>query len=81
MMSPLLQAVALVLLAVAGTIVVLVRSPLRQAIAVAYFGLQLAVVFFTFQAPDVALSAIAVSAVGLPMMILLALARIRRQSG
>lgn len=80
-MSPLLQAVALVLLAVAGTAVVLVRSPLKQAIAVAYFGLQLAVVFFTFQAPDVALSAIAVSAVGLPMMILLALARIRRQSG
>ena len=80
-MSPLLQAVALVLVAVAATIVVLVRSPLKQAIAVAYFGLQLAVVFFTFQAPDVALSAIAVSAVGLPMMILLALARIRRQSG
>lgn len=80
-MSPLLQAVALVLLAVAGTIVVLVRSPLKQAIAVAYFGLQLAVVFYTFQAPDVSLSAIAVSAVGLPMMILLALARIRRQSG
>lgn len=80
-MSPLLQAVALVLLAVAGTAVVLLRSPLKQAIAVAYFGLQLAVVFFTFQAPDVALSAIAVSAVGLPMMILLALARIRRQSG
>ena len=80
-MAPLLQAVALVLVAVAATIVVLVRSPLKQAIAVAYFGLQLAVVFFTFQAPDVALSAIAVSAVGLPMMILLALARIRRQSG
>ena len=80
-MSPLLQAVALALVAVAATIVVLVRSPLKQAIAVAYFGLQLAIVFFTFQAPDVALSAIAVSAVGLPMMILLALARIRRQSG
>jgi uncharacterized MnhB-related membrane protein len=35
--------------------------------------------FFVFQAPDVALSQIVVGAVALPLMILLALAKIRRQ--
>jgi energy-converting hydrogenase B subunit D len=35
--------------------------------------------FFVFQAPDVALSQIVIGALALPLMILLALARIRRK--
>ena len=42
------------------------------------YGLVLALMFLVFQAPDVALSQIAVGAVVLPLMILLALAKIRR---
>lgn len=73
------QAVALVLVAAGGTAVVLTRDPLRQAIVAGIFGLLLALLFFTFQAPDVALSQITVSSVALPLMILLALAKIRAE--
>jgi uncharacterized MnhB-related membrane protein len=37
--------------------------------------------FFVYQAPDVALSQIAVGAVALPLMILLALAKVRALRG
>ncbi|MBO0701299.1 MAG: DUF4040 domain-containing protein [Candidatus Dormibacteraeota bacterium] len=73
------QLVALAMTAAAGAAVVLTRRPMQQVVVLSFFGLQLAVLFLTFEAPDVALSAIAVSAVALPLMILLALARIRRQ--
>ncbi len=68
---------ALVLVAAAGTVVVVLRDPLRQALAVSMFGILLGIVFFAVQAPDVALSEIVVGAVALPLMILLALAKIR----
>ena len=72
-----LQAVALSLVAVGGTAVVFAREPLRQAMVVGVYGFLLAVLFFLFQAPDVALSEIVVSTVALPLMILLAIAKIR----
>ena len=72
-----LQATALALVALGGTGVVATRDPLRQAMASGVFGILLAVLFFLFQAPDVALSQITVGSVALPLMILLALARIR----
>jgi len=68
---------ALILVAAAGTVVVVLRDPLRQALAVSMFGILLGIVFFAVQAPDVALSEIVVGAVALPLMILLALAKIR----
>jgi uncharacterized MnhB-related membrane protein len=71
------QAVLLVLVGVAGTLVALARDPLRQAMLSSIYGLVLGVLFFVFQAPDVALSQTAVGAVALPLMILLALARVR----
>jgi multisubunit Na+/H+ antiporter MnhB subunit len=43
------------------------------------FGFSLAVLFIAFQAPDVALSAIVVSAVASPMMVLLTLARAKER--
>jgi energy-converting hydrogenase B subunit D len=63
--------------AVAATSVVLARDPLRQAMVASIYGLVLGILFFVFQAPDVALSQTAVGAVALPMMILLALAKVR----
>ena len=64
-------------MAVCATAVVLARDPLRQAMVVSVYGLMLGILFFVFQAPDVALSQTVVGAVALPMMILLALAKIR----
>ena len=74
-----LQVAALALVALGGTGVVMASDPLRQTIVLGIFGLALAVLFFVFQAPDVALSEIVVSTVGLPVMILLALRKIREQ--
>jgi uncharacterized MnhB-related membrane protein len=72
-----LLAAALVLVAITGTVVVAVRDPLRQALVVSLFGILLGILFFAVQAPDVALSEVVVGAVALPLMILLALAKIR----
>jgi energy-converting hydrogenase B subunit D len=74
-----LQAVALSGLCVVALAVVLTHDPLRQAFVVGIYGFLLAITFFLFQAPDVALSEIVVATVALPVMILLALAKIREQ--
>ena len=72
-----LQVAALALVAIVGTAVVFARDPLKQAMVVGVYGFLLAVLFFVFQAPDVALSEIVIATVALPLMILLALAKIR----
>lgn len=75
-----LQVIALVFVAAAGTAVVLTRRPEYQVIGLSFFGLILALMFFLFQAPDVALSQIVVGAVALPLMVMLALAKLRQES-
>jgi uncharacterized MnhB-related membrane protein len=72
-----LQTICLLAVAVAGTATVLTRDPLRQAITSGVLGLSLAVLFLAFGAPDVALSQIVVAGVAVPVMVLLALAKIR----
>src|SRR5256885_3364156 len=67
------------LVAVSALGVVRTRDPLAQAVAGCFYGLVLALLFFLHQVPDVALSQIVVGAVALPLMILLALARIHAQ--
>ncbi len=71
------QVAILVLVAATAVAVVLTREPLAQTIALSFYGLLLAILFFVFQAPDVSLSEIAVGSVALPLMVLLALAKIR----
>jgi energy-converting hydrogenase B subunit D len=73
------QVAALLLVAATATAVVLTPEALRQALVLGIFGLALTLLFFTFQAPDVALSEIVISTVGLPLIILLALRKIREQ--
>ncbi len=73
----LIQIVIMLFVLVAGTGVVLTRDPSSQAVAVSFYGILLALMFFIFQAPDVALSQIVVGAVALPLMIMLALAKVR----
>lgn len=71
-----LQIGALVLVGLGSPVVVLVRDPLRQAICFGAFGASLTILFFVFQAPDVALSELVVSAVGLPLILLLTLTKL-----
>jgi energy-converting hydrogenase B subunit D len=72
-----LEAAALLAVAGGGTAVVLTRDPTRQLIVTGFFGLLLGILFFVFQAPDVALSQIVVGGIALPVMVLLTLAKLR----
>ena len=75
-----LQIALLAAVAVSGSAVVATEEPLRQTLLLGIFGLALTALFFVFQAPDVALSEIVVSTVGLPVMVLLAIRKIRQQT-
>jgi energy-converting hydrogenase B subunit D len=74
-----LQIAALAAVALLGGGVIAATDPLRQTLMLSIYGLALTMMFFVFQAPDVALSEIVVSTVGLPVMILLALRKVRQQ--
>jgi uncharacterized MnhB-related membrane protein len=74
-----LQVVVLLLVAAGATALALTREPARQVIVLSVYGILLAVLFLVFQAPDVTLSALAVGAVALPIMLLLTLAKVRRR--
>ena len=74
-----LQVTLLVLVAAGATAVVLIRVPVRQVLALSGYGLLLAVLFLAFQAPDVTLSELTVGTVVLPVLLLLALAKVRRR--
>jgi energy-converting hydrogenase B subunit D len=73
-----LQVVVMVLVAAGGLAVVVAREPIRQALAASLYGLSLTVLFLVFQAPDVALSMATVGAVAMPLMIVMALGKTRR---
>jgi energy-converting hydrogenase B subunit D len=72
-----LQVVAIGLVALGGLAVVAARDPVRQAIVLGLYGLTLIVLFMVLQAPDVALSALVVSSVAFPFILLTALAKMR----
>ena len=76
-----LQAVLLVLMGVVGTTVVLARDPLRQAIVNSVYGLVGVLLFVVFQAPDVALSELVVGTVAMPLVLLVAILKVRRKDG
>ncbi|TSD95390.1 DUF4040 domain-containing protein [Skermania sp. ID1734] len=71
--------VALTLVAIAGTAVVLTWDPERQAVSLSVFGVALTVLFVVLQAPDVALSQLAVGAAVVPLMVMLAIRIMRRE--
>lgn len=70
----------LIVLAISGFAVVRTQDVIEQVIALGFYGLVTALMFFFFQAPDVALSQITVGAVALPLMIMLALSRMKFRS-
>lgn len=73
-----LQVTMLVVVAAGAAGVVSIRVPARQVVFLSVYGLSLAILFLSFQAPDVTLSELVVGALVLPMLVLLALAKVRR---
>jgi energy-converting hydrogenase B subunit D len=67
----------LLMIAVTALCVVRTHDPTCQLLALSFYGLLLALMFFVFQAPDVAISQIAVGAIALPLIIMLAISRMR----
>ena len=74
-----LQVAAIVLVGAGGLAVVLARDLLRQALLNSFYGLLVVVLFLVFQAPDVALSALAVGGGAAPLVILAALAKLKER--
>ena len=73
------QIVTILLVALAGTAVVLARDPRRLVLVNGVLGLALTLLFVVFQAPDVALSMLVVGAVAYPLVLLVAISVIRKE--
>ena len=73
-----LQVTVLVLVAAGATLVVRTRDRVRLVLMLGVYGMLLAILFFVFQAPDVTLSELAVGAIALPLILLLAIAKVRK---
>ncbi|MBO0653959.1 DUF4040 domain-containing protein [Streptomyces triculaminicus] len=80
-MDDTLVAASLLLVAAAATAAALTRDPARQAVVLSLLALALALalLFTVLQAPDVALSQLAVGSAVTPLMILLTVRRVRRR--
>jgi energy-converting hydrogenase B subunit D len=76
-----LQAVALALVALAAPAVVLSRDPLKMIVVNGLYGLVLVLLFVIYGAPDVALSMLVVGSVAYPLVVLVAIARVRARRG
>ncbi len=76
-----LQVVVLVLVAAGATLVVRTKDRPRLVIVLSGYGMLLAILFFAFQAPDVSLSELTVGAILLPLILLLAINKVRQQPG
>ena len=73
-----LQVTVLVLVAAGATVVIRTRTRVRQVLALSVYGMLLAILFLVFQAPDVTLSELTVGAVVLPIILLLAIAKVSK---
>jgi uncharacterized MnhB-related membrane protein len=67
----------LALIAVSALLIVRTDDVTNQILALGFYGLLFALMFFLFQAPDVALSQITVGAIALPLMVMLAITRMK----
>jgi uncharacterized MnhB-related membrane protein len=72
-----LQATILAIVALAAPAVVLTRDPLRMIVVNGFYGWTLVILFSVFQAPDVALSMLVVGGLAYPLVVLIAIARVR----
>ena len=74
-----LQSVTVLFAALGALGVVLARDLVRQAVLLSIYGFALVALFVVFQAPDVALSALVVSGVAYPFVLVGAIARVAAQ--
>jgi uncharacterized MnhB-related membrane protein len=74
-----LVAVALTLVLLGGAAVVFTGDPQRQAVTLSVYGVLMTVLFFLLSAPDVALSQVVVGTAIVPLMVMLAIRKIRGQ--
>jgi energy-converting hydrogenase B subunit D len=73
-----LQASAVLLTVACAVAVVMSRNVVKQAVVLGFYGTALTLMLVVYQMPDVALSQLAVGAIPPPLLLLLALARMRR---
>jgi energy-converting hydrogenase B subunit D len=71
-----LQVVVILFVALGALLVVLARDVVRQALLFSLYGFALVVLFVVYQAPDVALSALVVSGIAYPLVLVGAIARV-----
>lgn len=71
-----LQAMCIALVALGAAAVVAARDIVRQALVLSLYGFALVALFVVYQAPDVALSALAVGGVAYPLVLVAAIARV-----
>ena len=74
----LLLTALLLLVAVGDTVTVLTREPGRQAIVLSAYGLLLGVLMLVLQAPDVAMSQLAVGSAVVPLLVVLTIEKCNR---
>ena len=72
-----LQLTLFLLVALGGTITLFVRNPKRQILFFSLYGVLTSILFLAIEAPDVALSELAVGVVALPLMLLVTLTNVR----
>lgn len=77
--SDVLIGAALVLVVAAATAAALTRDPVRQSVVLSALGVCLALLFLVVQAPDVALSQLAVGSAITPLLVLLTVRKVRRR--
>ncbi|BCT74902.1 hypothetical protein SCMU_07440 [Sinomonas cyclohexanicum] len=71
-----LIAVSLTLVLAGAAAVVFTHRPARQAVVLSAYGLLLTVMFLVLQAPDVALSQVAVGSAVVPLIVVLAIRKV-----
>lgn len=76
-----LQSVALALVTLGAPAVVLSRDPLKMIVVNGLYGLTLVLLFVLYGAPDVGLSMLVVGTVAYPLVVLVAIARVRARKG
>lgn len=70
---------ALTVAGLGATAVVFTDKPDRQAVTLSAYGLSLALLFMALQAPDVSLSQIGVGTAIVPLMVMLAVRKVRQR--
>ena len=70
---------ALTIVGLLATVVVFTDRPDRQAVTLSAYGLSLALLFMALQAPDVSLSQIGVGTAIVPLMVMLAVRKVKHR--